>query len=241
MQRQRAFLVALVIGGSMAAGLVAGSVWAATIVGTSRSDVLRGTAKADKLYGKAGNDKLYGRGGNDLLVGGPGADRFFCGPGRDIVVADAKDTVGSDCEIVRGLPKPPPPPTPLPPPAPPPPPAPTAQAGHYCGFTNNGFGICFDVSAGGKAFTNAIFGFRSNCTPDGAVSGDLTTSGDTPIKPDLTFDFEATSGDFAGSYIKGKLDAAGNASGVVHIVVEFDYNGTHYSCPFDTEWTAKRS
>src|SRR5438874_8567627 len=95
------------------------SVSAATIVGTGRNDVLRGTAKADKLYGKGGNDKLYGRSGNDLLVGGPGADRFFCGPGRDTVIADRRDKIAKDCEVVRGLPKPP---KPKPPPPPPPPP-----------------------------------------------------------------------------------------------------------------------
>jgi len=93
-----------------------GTVWAATINGTKKSDVLRGSAGADKLYGLVGNDKLYGLAGNDtlnggpgndLLVGGPGADTLLCGPGRDHAVADAKDKVAKDCEVVTGLPKPP--------------------------------------------------------------------------------------------------------------------------------------
>ena len=93
-----------------------GTVWAGTINGTAKSDVLRGGTRADKLFGRAGNDKLYGLAGNDvlnggtgndLLVGGPGADTLVCGPGRDQAMADAKDKVAKDCEVVKGLPKPP--------------------------------------------------------------------------------------------------------------------------------------
>ena len=61
------------------------------------------------------------------------------------------------------------------------------------------------------------------------------------MQPDLSFLFADTSGDeLNGSYIKGKLDTTGNASGVIHISFEADVEYTHYSCPFDTEWTAKR-
>ena len=115
------------------------------------------------------------------------------------------------------------------------------MAGHYCGFTTNGYGICFDVTSGGQYFTNAVFGFTTTaCQPGGTLSGTLKTSGDVPIQPDLTFDFEDQSGDeLTGSYIKGKLDTAGNAQGVVHLSAAFDYAGTHVTCLFDTEWTAK--
>ena len=93
-----------------------GTVWAGTINGTAKSDVLRGGTRADKLFGRAGNDKLYGLAGNDvlnggtgndLLVGGPGADTLECGPGHDQAMADARDKVAKDCEVVKGLPKPP--------------------------------------------------------------------------------------------------------------------------------------
>jgi hypothetical protein len=93
-----------------------GTVWAGTINGTPKSDVLRGGTRADKLFGRAGNDKLYGLAGNDvlnggtgsdLLVGGPGADTLVCGPGHDQAMADARDKVAKDCEVVKGLPKPP--------------------------------------------------------------------------------------------------------------------------------------
>ena len=119
------------------------------------------------------------------------------------------------------------------------PPAPTAQAGKYCGFTNNGFGICFDVTAGGQAFTNPIFQLKTPCTPPATLTTTLTSSALTPIQPDLTFDFEPKGGAYDGTYIKGKLDTVGNASGVVHVQAEVDSNGTHYSCRMDTEWTAK--
>jgi pimeloyl-ACP methyl ester carboxylesterase len=111
----------------------AGTMWAAVIPGTGGNDTLRGTARADSLNGKGGNDRLLGLAGNDLLVGGPGndvltggpgRDRLSCGPGRDTANADANDRVGSDCETVKGIPKPPPEPEPTPEPEQPPPPAP---------------------------------------------------------------------------------------------------------------------
>ena len=128
MTRPRLPLLAMVFAFTLA--LLAGAVSAKTITGTARNDVLRGTAAADTLYGKGGADKLYGLAGNDrvvggpgndLLVGGAGADTLSCGPGRDTASADAKDRVGADCEVVRGVPKrtPPPPAPPSPPPAPP--------------------------------------------------------------------------------------------------------------------------
>jgi lysophospholipase L1-like esterase len=102
-------------GAVLTAFVVATAAWAATIVGTPRSDVLKGSPRNDKIYGRAGNDRLYGYGGKDLLVGGPGADLLSCGAGRDVAIADRKDRVRKDCEVVRGRPKPPPPPPPAPP------------------------------------------------------------------------------------------------------------------------------
>jgi hypothetical protein len=78
----------------------------ARITGTSRADLIRGTAKADTLYGRAGDDRIYGLAGNDRIVPGAGKDRVFCGRGVDRVVADLKDVVARDCEVVS-RPKPP--------------------------------------------------------------------------------------------------------------------------------------
>src|SRR5204862_2728863 len=106
---QRRFMVGIAL---TALALVAStSSLAATIVGKAKNDVIRGTAKADTIIGKAGSDKLYGLGGNDTLVGGSGndtlvggagADKLQCGPGHDVAIADAKDKVSADCEMVRG-------------------------------------------------------------------------------------------------------------------------------------------
>lgn len=96
------------------------------------------------------------------------------------------------------------------------------------------------MTSGGQYFTNANFQLQTPCQPDSEFLITIHTNGNIPIAPDLTFDFEDQSGgDLSGSYIKGKLDTAGNGSGVVHVAAAFDYEGTHYTCGFDTEWTAK--
>ena len=121
LQLTKSHLIAVTAGVSVLA--FAGTMWAAVIPGTGGNDTLRGTARADSLYGKGGNDRLLGLAGNDLLVGGPGndrltggpgSDRLSCGRGRDTANADAKDRVGSDCESVKGIPKPTPEPEPTP-------------------------------------------------------------------------------------------------------------------------------
>jgi hypothetical protein len=66
---------------------------ARTIRGTAKGDVLKGTAKADRIFAGAGNDRIR--------VSGGGADRVSCGKGRDRVVADSRDRVASNCEVVR--------------------------------------------------------------------------------------------------------------------------------------------
>jgi hypothetical protein len=110
----RTIILTLVV--AALASALGGTVWAATITGTAKNDVLRGSAGVDRLLGQAGNDRLYGLAGNDvlnggpgndLLVGGPGADQLVCGAGHDRAMADARDRVAKDCEVVSGLPKPP--------------------------------------------------------------------------------------------------------------------------------------
>ena len=238
--RKLALMVAvLVLTGALVGGVSASAV--KTINGTPKNDVLRGTAGADTINGKAGNDALSGGVGNDLLVGGSGKDSLRCGPGRDTALADASDVVGRDCEVVKGLPATAPPPSP-PPPAPPPPPAgPTAKAGHYCGFTNQGKSICFDVAGSSAAH------FETTSDVDCGSVGILTDvglsfSGSASIQPDLSFSFSyngpLTTGadsvitNVSTSYtVSGKLDTAGNATGTLNLNrFSFDYQGTHYDC-----------
>jgi hypothetical protein len=237
----------LVLTGALVGGVSASAV--RTINGTPKNDVLRGTRGADTINGKAGNDKLYGNAGNDtlvggsgndLVVGGPGKDRLRCGGGTDTAKADAADTVGSDCEVVKGLPATTPPPPPAPPPLPPPPAAPAAKAGHYCGFTNQGKSICFDVT--GSSAAN--FETTSDLDCGIVILRDLglSFSGSVPIQPDLSFTFSYSGpiGTGSGSEISnvstsysvtGKLDTAGNATGTLSVSrFSFDYQGTHYDC-----------
>src|SRR5205085_7457551 len=96
------------------------------------------------------------------------------------------------------------------------------------------------VTTGGQYFTNADFQLKTPCQLSSEFIITIKTSGNVPIAPDLTFDFEDQSGgELSGSSIKGKLDTAGNAQGVVHVAASFDYEGTHYTCGFDTAWPAK--
>jgi hypothetical protein len=258
--RRLAFIAGVLIAsGALVAGIYAAPL--KTIAGTPKNDVLRGTPAADTLNGKAGNDKLYGRGGNDtlvggagndLLVGGAGKDKLRCGPGQDTAIADAKDSVGSDCETVKGLPATPPAPTPPAPtpPAPPAPTGPTAKAGHYCGFTNQGKSICFDAT------TTTVSNFD---TTSDIACGSLGTIPDlrlefpdsTPIRSDLSFSFSFSGAVDTGdspiknltmSYtVSGKFDTAGNATGILNFSqLSFDVEGMHVDCgaaPY--AWQAK--
>jgi hypothetical protein len=242
--------IILITGVLVLTGALVSSLSAATlrsIPGTPKNDVLRGTAKADRIDGKAGNDTLYGLGGNDVLVGGAGRDRLVggrgadalrCGPGKDIAIADDSDTVGSDCEVISGI-------TVNPPaePAPPPPaaPGPKAKPGHYCGFTNQGKSICYDVTPDSLGVMNFATGSTVACGDAGEATFGLTFGDATLIQPDLTFSFTykgpIESGDPSVTNIKadytvsGKFDTEGHATGTLFLgQFSFDYEGTHFEC-----------
>ena len=85
------------------------------IYGTGYADVLIGDDDPNQLSGGGGRDVVRGMGGDDVLNGdtvdgGDGDDtldggflggRVRCGPGRDIVIAEPRARVGSDCEFVQ--------------------------------------------------------------------------------------------------------------------------------------------
>lgn len=245
---KRALLVLLA--GALSCALAAGVSASASkrVVGTAKNDVLKGTPAADTIDGRGGNDTLKGLAGNDLLVGGAGKDRLVggagkdrlrCGPGKDVAVADASDVVASDCEVVQGLPtEEPPPPEPTPPPTP----APLARAGHYCGFTNQGKSICFDVTSDGLRVASFVTTSDLDCGAVVLEGLQLSFTGSAPIQPDLTFSFTyngpiGTSPDspfknMTASYVAtGKVDTAGNGTGTLTVPqLAFDYGGTHYTC-----------
>jgi len=77
----------------LAAASTAAGALAPALVGTARADFLAGTAAGDRVVARAGNDRI-------AVEYDAGVDRVSCGPGRDVVVADARDRVGADCEVV---------------------------------------------------------------------------------------------------------------------------------------------
>lgn len=72
---------------------VASAAARAPIVGTARADVLAGTPASDRVLARAGNDRI-------AVEYDGGFDDVSCGAGRDVVAADARDRVRSDCEVV---------------------------------------------------------------------------------------------------------------------------------------------
>ncbi len=251
---RRTTIVLATLAAAVAAAVAAASALAANIVGTARNDVLRGTPAADRISGGAGNDRLFGLGGNDVLTGGRGVDRFDCGPGRDTANAQVGEIVARNCEIVRRAPATPPPPNPPSPPAPPPaPPAPTAQPGKYCGFTQQGPGICLSTSADARTITELITQAIVDCSDGSRWTWTLSFGGErATIQADLSFSY-AYSGalttssttviDITTTYtIAGRFDTAGNASGTVAIsAIAFTYQGSRYTCSQNpVPWTAKK-
>lgn len=250
----------LVVGALVLAAAAA----AGTIVGSPRADVLRGTAGADRILGGKGNDTLYGLAGNDVLTGDAGFDRFVCGAGRDVANAERGEPVARDCEVVRRAapatpppppPSPPPPASPPPPPPPPPPapPAPKAQAGKYCGFTQQGPGICLQTDAAAGAINELVTAALVDCTDGSRWEWALSFGGErTAIQSDLSFSYSysgplstssTTVSDIQTSYrINGRFGTDGTASGTVAVsTISFKYEGESYSCQqTDVSWAAKR-
>jgi hypothetical protein len=138
---------------------------------------------------------------------------------------------------------------PLPPP--PPPPEPKVQPGHYCGFTDQGKSICFDVSSDSSSIANYKTESIVDCSPSSRWIWTIGFTDSAPIGPDLTFTYTFNGGltstdgktsDITANYtLKGTFDTAGNASGTIALnSIAFDYQGTHYSCssaPY--AWKAK--
>ena len=69
--------------------------------GGSGNDSLSGAAGADRISGGGGTDSFSGGGGNDRITSRDSRrETVRCGAGRDIVTADRRDRVFSDCERV---------------------------------------------------------------------------------------------------------------------------------------------
>lgn len=236
--------------------VVAATAGAARIVGTDRNDVLRGTPGPDRILGGKGNDHLLGLGGNDVLTGGPGRDRFSCGAGRDTVNAERGEAVAEDCEIVRRTapPQPPAPPAPTPPPpTPPTPQAPALVPGKYCGYTQQGPGICLATNAAGQVIDQLETGAIVDCSNgDRFTLGVSFQGGRAAIQPDLSFTYTYSGplssegsdiSNVQATYrISGRFTSTGEASGSVAVAsLSFTFDGETFTCSQnDVTWTAKR-
>jgi hypothetical protein len=73
-----------------------------TVASAAARPEIVGTARADFLAGRDGSDRIVARAGNDRIAVeyDGGLDRVSCGPGTDVVVADLRDRVDGDCELV---------------------------------------------------------------------------------------------------------------------------------------------
>src|SRR5215208_3703226 len=71
-------------------------------LGPATRPAIVGTTRADFLAGREGSDRVVARAGNDRIAVeyDGGVDLVSCGAGRDVVAADARDRIGTDCEIV---------------------------------------------------------------------------------------------------------------------------------------------
>ena len=143
---------------------------------------------------------------------------------------------------------------PPPPPPPPPTPPPAARAGHYCGLSNEGKSICFDVTpeAAPQVVQNLVTESIVTCgdgsewiwtlrsySPISILTPGLTYtypfSGPRPNPPAGVFNLNMTYS------IDGTFDTAGNISGTIQLVhASWDEGGTHYDCAGDKRsWTAR--
>lgn len=138
-----------------------------------------------------------------------------------------------------------------PPPPPPPPPPPAALRGHYCGLSNEGKSVCFDVS-GEAGSAQVVRNVRMEANIRCSNGTGYWTLGTYPIPIDpstLSFHFQYTgpltvngASNVNASYmLSGTFDTSGNVSGTVYLQhISWDENGTHYDCAGDPRtWTAR--
>ena len=131
-----------------------------------------------------------------------------------------------------------------------PPPPVAAQLGTFCGLTDQGFSLCFDVVGAPKTVANfSIFVKTTTCMPPATLGVSSTIPDAYAIRDDNTFTFVRTgTGTTAGGgtftvthTMQGAFDAAGTvATGTIAAHISYDTpSGTHYECDSQTfGWNA---
>ena len=122
--------------------------------------------------------------------------------------------------------------------------APPALPGTYCGFTEQGPGLCVTTSADARTVTQFQTSSIMDCTADGqsfrlTITVRIPGAG-VPIQPDrsFSFSFDGTEPDAGGLsnirdsyFIKGLFTTDGKADGTfAFTLLSFDYQGVHFSC-----------
>lgn len=132
-----------------------------------------------------------------------------------------------------------------------PPPDATAQVGNFCGFTEQGQGLCFDVQGPPKTVTNFKFLVKTECTPAATLGVSSTIPTRYAIRQDSTFSFRRSGtgstpggGSFTITHaMQGSFDATGTAAtGTLAAHLTYDApDGTHYECDSETfGWSTRR-
>jgi hypothetical protein len=132
-----------------------------------------------------------------------------------------------------------------------PPAEPSAQHGRFCGFTDQGLGLCLDVAGSPKTVTNLELFVRTECTPPAPFVISSTIPIAYAIRDDNTFAFERTvtgttgsGGSFTATHtMLGAFDASGTtATGTLaaHLTYEAG-DGVHFECDSQTfSWSVYR-
>lgn len=132
-----------------------------------------------------------------------------------------------------------------------PPPTPSAELGRFCGTTQQGPSLCFDVAGSPKTVANLALVVRTECTPPATLGVSSTIPTAYAIREDGTFAFQRTGtgtspggGTFTITHtMQGAFDAAGtSATGTLAAHLTYDApDGVRYECdaPMFT-WTAAR-
>ncbi len=251
------------IRGTPRANVLHGTPGADTIYGLGGNDRIYGGAGNDRLVGGPGNDLLVGGPGADILSCGPGNDTA-AGDARDKAAKDCEHVRGIPPNGGGGGTTPPPPAAcangadddgdgkvdyPNDPgcdsaadddETDPPPPPPTIQAGIYCGFTEQGPGLC--ITTDGQNVTKFETSAIVDCTDGSRWTWGVTLSGrQVPIGTDSSFSytFSGTLTSSSGTvtniqeseFINGTFTPDGKATGTFAITsISYDYQGQHYQC-----------
>jgi hypothetical protein len=132
-----------------------------------------------------------------------------------------------------------------------PPPAPNAQPGRFCGFTEQGLGLCFDVAGSPKGVSGLELRVRVECSPPATLGISSTIPTAYAIRDDNTFTLtrsgSGTTSD-GGSFtvthtMQGAFDEAGtSATGTLAAHVTYIRgDGTQHECDSGSFfWSAQR-